>query len=141
MGLKLIKIGKGLFRSGWLYRKNINAEHISIFTDIKKKHSAHQITSDVSISETASAASFFLSDGLIVTGNSTGAQANPRELKEVLAAINIPVLIGSGITPKNVHEYSEAHGFIVGSYLKRNGKWQESMDEEKCKIISEKIKR
>ena len=90
------------------------------------------MTSDVSISETASAASFFLSDGLIVTGNSTGAQANPRELKEVLAAINIPVLIGSGITPKNVHEYSEAHGFIVGSYLKRNGNWQESMDVEKC---------
>ena len=124
-----------------MYRKSIDAEHVSIFTDIKKKHSAHQITSDVSISETASAASFFLSDGLIVTGNSTGAQANPRELKEVLAAINIPVLIGSGITPKNVHEYSEAHGFIVGSYLKRNGNWQESMDEEKCKIISEKIKR
>ena len=58
------------------YRKNINAEHISIFTDIKKKHSAHQITSDVPIGETASAASFFLSDGLIVTGSSTGAQVS-----------------------------------------------------------------
>jgi len=123
------------------YRKNINAEHISIFTDIKKKHSAHQITSDVPIGETASAASFFLSDGLIVTGSSTGAQANPDDLHEVLKATpELPVLIGSGITPGNAHKFKKAHGFIVGSYLKRDGHWNNELDDERLQKIMEAIK-
>ena len=123
------------------YRKNINAEHISIFTDIKKKHSAHQITSDVSIGETASAASFFLSDGLIVTGSSTGAQANPNDLSEVIKATpNLPVLIGSGITPENAKNFEKAHGFIVGSYLKQNGNWNQEMDEDRLKNMAQTIK-
>lgn len=43
--------------------------------------SSHALTSDVSIEETAKAAEFFLSDGLIVTGIATGTQADPQELK------------------------------------------------------------
>lgn len=43
--------------------------------------SSHALTSDVSTEETARAAEFFLSDGVIVTGTSTGAQADPRELR------------------------------------------------------------
>lgn len=54
------------------YRKQIGAGHIKIFTDIKKKHSSNLITSDISIAETAKAAEFFLSDGVIVTGSATG---------------------------------------------------------------------
>lgn len=46
-------------------------------------HSSHALTSDVSIEETARAAEFFLSDGLIVTGAATGAPADPRELRGI----------------------------------------------------------
>jgi len=35
------------------YRRAINADHIAVFCDIKKKHSAHAITSDVTIGQTA----------------------------------------------------------------------------------------
>lgn len=42
--------------------------------------SSHALTSDVTIKETARAAEFFLSDGLIITGAATGDQADPREL-------------------------------------------------------------
>ena len=36
------------------YRKAIEADHdVSIFCDIKKKHSAHSVTNDVDIVETA----------------------------------------------------------------------------------------
>ena len=112
-----------------------------IFTDIKKKHCAHTVTSDVSIGETASAASFFLSDGLIVTGSSTGAQANPNDLSEVIKATpNLPVLIGSGITLENAKNFEKAHGFIVGSYLKQNGNWNQEMDEDRLTIMAETIK-
>lgn len=44
-------------------------------------HSSHALTSDVSIEETARAAEFFLSDGLIITGTATGVQADPQELR------------------------------------------------------------
>lgn len=54
------------------YRKNLRADEIRIFTDIKKKHSAHALTEDINLAETAAAAEFFLSDGLIITGSSTG---------------------------------------------------------------------
>ncbi|KAG8297609.1 hypothetical protein J6590_031652 [Homalodisca vitripennis] len=62
------------------YRRHIGANNVKIFTDIKKKHCAHAITSDVSIEETAKAAEFFLSDGLIVTGTATGDPAKPSDI-------------------------------------------------------------
>ena len=68
-------------------RRQIDAEHIAILCDIKKKHSAHTITSDVSIYEMAKAAEFFRSDGVIITGSSTGHEANPEELENVRDAL------------------------------------------------------
>lgn len=44
-------------------------------------HSSHTLTSDVSIEQTAHAAEFFLSDGVIITGAATGLQADPQELR------------------------------------------------------------
>ena len=87
---------------------------VLIFADIKKKHSAHAITADVSIVETAKAAEFFLADGVIVTGAATGEPASPDEVRDVVGAARVPVLVGSGITPANLARFSSAHGFIVG---------------------------
>lgn len=53
------------------YRKHIGAENVLVLTDLKKKHSSHSITSDISLLETVHAAEFFLSDGCIVTGENT----------------------------------------------------------------------
>lgn len=50
------------------YRRAIGACNIQVFTDVKKKHSAHSVTADVSIAATAVAAAFFDVDGVIVTG-------------------------------------------------------------------------
>lgn len=43
--------------------------------------SAHALTADVSVAETASAAELFLADGVVLTGTATGLPADPRELK------------------------------------------------------------
>lgn len=51
------------------YRKQIDAENVLIFTDLKKKHSSHTITNDITLLETVHAAEFFLTDGVILTGN------------------------------------------------------------------------
>ena len=62
------------------YRKSINAEHVRIFADIKKKHASHAITADVSLEETAEAAHFFGADALIVTGSATAKPTDPAHV-------------------------------------------------------------
>ncbi|XP_039311050.1 uncharacterized protein F13E9.13, mitochondrial isoform X6 [Solenopsis invicta] len=62
------------------YRRQIDADNILVFVDVKKKHSSHIITSDVSLLETVKAAEFFLADGVILTGKATGEEANMRDL-------------------------------------------------------------
>ena len=114
------------------YRKMIDAEGVMIFTDIKKKHSSHAITSDVGIEETAHAAEFFLADGVIVTGVSTGTEASLEEVRGVKKAVKIPVIIGSGITDKNmVNYFKHADIFIVGSFIKKDGYWKNELDEHR----------
>ncbi|HEY86029.1 MAG TPA: BtpA/SgcQ family protein [Chloroflexi bacterium] len=124
------------------YRKQIGAEDILVLTDIKKKHSAHAITGDVSIVETAHAAEFFLSDGVIVTGVATGLEADLDELRRVKAAVDIPVLIGSGVTLNNVNAYLElADALIIGSHFKYDGQWENGVELERVKKFMEKVER
>ena len=112
------------------YRRAIGAERVLVFADIKKKHSAHAITEDVSITETARAAEFFLADGVIVSGAATGVPASPDEVRDVAEAVSVPVLVGSGITAGNLECYASAHGFIVGSSVKRAGLWSNALDAD-----------
>jgi uncharacterized protein len=118
------------------YRRAIGAERVLVFADIKKKHSAHAITADVSIVETAKAAEFFLADGVIVTGASTGEPASPHEVRDVVRAARVPVLVGSGITPENLARFSSAHGFIVGSSVKQGGVWCNPLDREAVRALT-----
>ncbi|MFN8586705.1 MAG: BtpA/SgcQ family protein [Candidatus Eisenbacteria bacterium] len=110
------------------YRRAIGAEAVSVFVDIKKKHSAHAITADVSLAETAKAAEFFLADGVIVTGTATGEPAKASDVEEVAAAVALPVFVGSGLAPDNYARFARAHGFIVGSSVKQGGLWSNALD-------------
>jgi len=110
------------------FRRAIGAEGVAVFADVKKKHSAHAITADVGLAETARAADFFRADGLVVTGVATGDPARPEDVAEVAAAVEIPVLVGSGVTPENVRDYAAADGVIAGSALKRDGLWSNPLD-------------
>jgi len=123
------------------FRKQIGAEYIHVFTDIKKKHSSHSISGDVSIAETAKAAAFFLSDGVIVTGTSTGEKASVEDLYSVNKAVNVPVLIGSGIDSVNIADYWKlADGFIVGSSLKFDGNWENDVEPQKVTDFMAKVR-
>ncbi len=122
------------------YRKQIDAAHIAVFTDIKKKHSSHAVTADVGIVETAHAAEFFLSDGLIVTGKQTGAEADTSEIIAVKESTKLPVIIGSGVNLDNVNQYlSISDALIVGSYFKKDAFWRNELDSERIKIFMDKV--
>lgn len=114
------------------YRRHIGAERVQVFADVKKKHSSHAITADVSLAEAARTTEFFGAAGVIVTGAATGVPASPADVRCVREAVRIPVLVGSGLTPENLHEYwPHADGFIVGSSLKRDGVWSNALDAER----------
>lgn len=117
------------------YRRQIGAEHVLVFGDIKKKHSSHAVTDDLDLAEVARAAQFFLVDGVLVTGASTGVEADPEELRS-LAGIPVRKLIGSGITRENLeHYFAHADAFVVGSSLKQDGSWQNPPDPERVRAL------
>ncbi|MCB0580353.1 MAG: BtpA/SgcQ family protein [Phaeodactylibacter sp.] len=124
------------------YRRVIGADRILVLTDIKKKHSAHAITADVSLAETARAAEFFRSDGLIITGSATGEAASVQDVRAAREASSLPLLIGSGIGPDNISEYwPYCDGVIVGSSLKVGGYWANSVEESRVAQLMEVVGR
>ncbi len=117
------------------YRRAIGADAIRIFADIKKKHSAHAITAEVDIVETAKAAEFFQADAVIVSGVATGTPADASEVRAVSQAVGIPTVLGSGITPQNIGSYETADAFIVGSSVKQGGLWSNPLDESRAREL------
>lgn len=117
-------------------RFNICAEKVKIFADIKKKHSSHAITHDISLAETARDAEYFKADGVIVTGVRTGDAPHIEDVRSVRNAVNISVLLGSGVTPENLPEYASiADALIIGSSAKFDGQWSNRVDRERCKRL------
>ncbi len=118
------------------FRRAIGAESIAIFADIKKKHSSHAVTADVSLGETAQAAEFLRADGVIVTGRATGEPTDVAELREVREATRLPLLVGSGTTPETLDAlWPWADGFIIGSWLKHGGHWAAELDPERVRAF------
>src|SRR5262245_33688720 len=123
------------------YRRSIAAEGVRVFADIKKKHAAHAMTADVDLLETAHAAELFLVDAVIVTGIATGRAAVASEVRAVADAVAVPTLVGSGITADNVGEYAAADGYIVGSWLKRDGDWTQPLDPSRLEALARAVER
>lgn len=79
-----------------------------------------------------------LADAIIVTGERTGKAPNPKVVAQILKVSRLPVLVGSGITPENVHLYKSVSGYIVGTYLKNN---KGEIELEKVKKLVNIIKK
>lgn len=114
------------------YRRTIGAEEIRILADVKKKHSAHAITADVDLAETARAAAFLGADALVVSGPATGAPTRLEDIDAVREATPLPVVVGSGATAGTILALLQhADAVIVGSTLKRDGHWANELDPER----------
>ena len=113
-------------------RKELNAEHIKVFADVKKKHGSHSLTIDLDIKDEILQAEFFMADGVIVTSQFTGINPDKNDLVKAKSVTKLPVLIGSGMTPENIQDYLPlADGFIVGSCFRKDGKFLELLEPER----------
>ena len=111
------------------FRRQIGAERVQIWTDVKKKHSSHAITADVDIGETAHAVEFMRGDAVIVTGAVTGEAPQSADVLAVKRKTHLPVYLGSGVTAANLKSFfAVADGFIVGSEFKRGGHWARAVE-------------
>lgn len=111
------------------YRKQIGADRVQVWADIKKKHASHAITADLDLGATAEAAAFMRADAVIITGAVTGDPPRIDDVRAARARSGLPVVLGSGVTPQNLSRYFEiADAFIVGSALKHDGRWQAPVD-------------
>ncbi len=117
-------------------RRRIDADEIAILADIQKKHSSHALTSDLSIGDHARGADFMGADGVIVTGNHTGHAVDIAQLREVRGATELPLLVGSGVNPENIKQIFEyADAAIVGSSIKKDGNWSQTLDSSRCQAL------
>src|SRR5947209_7831043 len=124
------------------YRKQIGAERVQVWADIKKKHSSHAITADISLGETAHAAEFMRADALIVTGPVTGRPPQPADVEEAKSHCEVPVVLGSGMNEANIGQFlSVADGFIVGSSFKKGGDWNNPVDPAKIRAFLKKVRK
>lgn len=102
------------------YRNKLKSD-VKIFADIDVKHAIPLVKVPIE-REAREAAYRGKADGLIVTSHETGSPPQLETVKRVKNAISdVPIIIGSGLSSKNVEELLEvADGAIVGSSLKKN---------------------
>ena len=119
-------------------RSNLGSD-VEIWADVQKKHSAHAITADLDLGEWVHGAAFCGADTVIITGSRTGMAPN---LEDVRAAVGhgCRVAVGSGVTCQNVEAYAPwADAVIVGSALKRDGHWKNTVELDRVKAMRQAL--
>lgn len=112
---------------------------VEIWADIKKKHSAHAVTQDLSIADVAHGSAFSGADAVIVTGAATGAPTAPDDVDAAKKG-GLPVLVGSGVDAATAHAFAGlADGLIVGSAIKEEGVWRRPVDVDRVRSLREAI--
>lgn len=106
--------------------------HLKIAADVHVKHAVPLSQPDIALAaeETAHRAG---ADVLIVSGAGTGKSTDLAAVRRVKQAVpDVPLWIGSGVTPATVAEYLKlADGVIVGTCLKRGGRTTAELDARK----------
>jgi membrane complex biogenesis BtpA family protein len=122
------------------YRKMIGAEPVQVWADVKKKHSSHAITADVSLGHTAETVEFMGADCVIVTGSVTGEAPKISDVQEAKLYCHLPVFLGSGISAENIEQFhDEADGFIIGSSFKVDGLWSNTVDRTRVTQFVQRV--
>lgn len=104
-----------------------------IFADVGVKHATPLAHRGLAL-ETRDLTERGLVDAIIVSGELTGEVTAPKDVDTVRQYTHLPLLIGSGATPKNLAAvYDKVEGLIVGSYFKQDGRADNLVDETRVK--------
>jgi len=124
------------------YRKQLGAENVYVYADVRSKHAAPIVLRP--IEESARDTAYRgMAEALILTGPRTGAEPDRHQLRQVRESVpDRPILIGSGLTSRNAAKLlEEADGAIVGTSLKANGIVENPIDEGRVKELVRSVAR
>jgi hypothetical protein len=112
-------------------RRMLSAD-VLLFADVQGKHAVPLAPVELE-QEARDLVHRGLADGLVVSGRATGEATALGDVKRVRDAVPaVPLLIGSGVTPETAAELlSVADALIVGTYVKRDGRVQNSVDPDR----------
>lgn len=121
------------------YRKLLDLDHVKILADVQVKETV-MLNKDLTIEESAKLAQQHGADAIIVTGNKTGGETPIETIRKVKDVVEIPVFVGSGVSPDNVaQQLNVADGAIVGSSLKRQPQ-KDRVDVNRVKLLMRQLK-
>jgi membrane complex biogenesis BtpA family protein len=123
---------------GTLRDRRLLGAEVAIFADVGGKHALPLVPVELE-QHARDLTHRGLADGLVVSGQATGAATPLGDVKRVRsAAPDVPLLVGSGVTPETVAELlSVADGLIVGTSLKRGGLVTSPVDPERVRRLVE----
>lgn len=80
-------------------------------------------------------------DAVIVTGLRTGVEPDEQTLKKVKERSKTPVIVGSGLNPRNTERLLKyADGAIVGSYIRADGKAGNPLSLERIRELVKAVR-
>jgi hypothetical protein len=109
---------------------------IQIFADVQGKHAVPLAPVELE-QEARDLVHRELADALVVSGRATGEATAIADVKRVRSAVpDVPLLVGSGVTPDTVSELlSVADGAIVGTFVKRDGDVRQPVDPARVRRL------
>ena len=121
--------------------RRLLAADVLIFADVQGKHAAPLAPVDLE-QEARDLVYRGLADALVVSGRATGAATPTGDVKRVRRAVpNIPLVVGSGVTPDTAAELlAHADALIVGTAIKRDGDVRNPVDAERVRRLVEAVR-
>ncbi|ALM75616.1 BtpA/SgcQ family protein [Thermococcus barophilus] len=111
---------------------------IKVFADVHVKHAYHFGDFEDALRDTVERG---LADAVIISGKATGMEVDVEKLKKAKKISPVPVIVGSGTTYDNLPKlWKYADGFIVGTWIKKDGKTKNNIDFERAKNLIELAK-
>ena len=106
---------------------------IEVFADVHVKHAVHFFEFEDAVRDTVERG---LADAIVVSGKATGKPVDVEKLALARRISPVPVLVGSGTSYDNLpHLWEHADGFIVGTWLKREGRVENEVSLERAKKL------
>ncbi len=106
---------------------------VKVFADVHVKHAYHFMDFETSLLDTVERG---LADAVIISGKRTGKEVDIKNLKLAKELVDVPVIVGSGINYDNFKKlWNYADGFIIGTWLKKDGNVKNEIDINRAKNI------
>ncbi|NJE60649.1 BtpA/SgcQ family protein [Thermococcus sp. 21S7] len=108
---------------------------IKVFADVHVKHAVHFFDFEDAILDTVERG---LADAIVVSGRATGKPVDVEKLALAKRTSPVPVVVGSGTSHDNLPElWEHADAFIVGTWIKRDGKVENEVSLERARKLVE----